>query len=397
MTIREIFSKADATVVNNFFCSVPIKELRDERALSICQGLQYFGKRGVATKPTTDSGDKLNKIQAQVAIKHFEALLTLVYEALGINNEDDKAEEKLNAYLDQVVEVREGNDVNDAAIRLMMKMKGLEHYRYKHIDHIRNTTDHETLRRWLQETESSIKAIVGDDPLDYYLSYVKESDIDKIDDYLGTRRMLLDRMFTYSDDEVKRFEHVNDLLVNLSKGMYHRTANLYRSTLSYGVDKDFDDDYEIEGILNTGVEYDKEEGDYDTVLRLENDDYYGSDFAYMLYVLRENDEKSHFNLNNIEECGIRHCETNTPDMTDKELECDWTFLNDGQSWIEWQQHPKFDNICVCHALHSMFDHHKYSLADIIRVNSFWVDCKIVAQRITDQRGRRYKEIRENDE
>jgi len=130
------------------------------------------------------------------------------------------------------------------------------------------------------------------------------------------------------------------------------------------------------------------------VLHLADDDYYGSDFSYMLYLLRENDEKDRYCLDNIEECGIYHREDNTPDMTDEELDCDWTFLNDGDSWIEWHRHPRLNHICVCHALHSLFDHHHYSLADILRINSYWVEAKIVYQRISDQRGRRFKEIRE---
>lgn len=269
-------------------------------------------------------------------------------------------------------------------------------FHYKYSDHIRETADHDTQRRWLQETENAIKSIAGDDPLRFYIDYVRKADLDEINKLLRERQTLLDRMFTCSDDEVKRFGQVNDLLVDLSRQMFHRTADLYRTILRHGVDKDFDDDYEVEGNLTAGVEYDKEEGDYDTVLQFDNDDYYGSDFAYMLYVLRMNNEKRRGCLSGIEDCILHHNDRNTPDMTDAELGCDWTFLNDGQSWIEWQRHPKFDHICVCYALHSMFDHHKYSLADIIRVNSFSVDCKIVAQHITDQQGRRYKEIEKDN-
>lgn len=395
MTIREIFIHADARVVNNFFCGVPIKELRDERVLSVCQGLQYFAEHGSETKTveTTDNGERLSDMQLQVITKHFEALLLMVYEALGIDSDDKSAEERLNAYLNQDVEMKVGKNVNDTAIRLIWEMPGTKDFHYKYIDRIRETTDHSTLHRWLQETEGAIKAIVGENPLHFYMDYPQESDLEKVHDYLGIRRMLLDRMFTYSDEEVKRFEKVNDLLVDLSKQMYHRTANLYRTILTSRVDKDFDDDYEVEGTLNTGVEYDPEEGVYDTVLHLDNDDYYGSDFPYMLYVLCENDYENHHSISYIENCIISHSEGNTLDMTDEELGCDWTFLNDGESWIEWHRHPKLNHICVCYSLHSMFDHHQYSLADIIRVNNFRVDCKIVCQHITDQKGRRFKEIR----
>lgn len=392
MTIRDIFIKADPRVVNEFFCGVPISGLRNERVFSVCKGLQYVGKHGITAndvKATTDKNRSLSEKQARVVTNHFNAQLSMIYDALGIDSEDEKAEKKLNDYLSRDIEMKDGYDANSMAIHLIWEMKGLKSYYHQYIDRIRTTTDHSTLRRWLQEVESAIKAIVGDDPMLFYMSYMTKAEIDKIHDYLGTRRLLLDQMFTYSDEEVKRFEKVNDLLVGLSKQMYHRTADLYRTILSCGIDRDFDDDYEVEGILNTGVDYDPENGDYNTVLHLDTDDYYGSDFAYMLYVLKENDEKSLFDLDNIEECGIYHSEDNTPDMTDKELDCDWEFLNDGKSWIEWHRHPKLNHICVCHALHSMFDHHQYSLADIIRVNNFCVDAKLDCQHITNQKGRRY--------
>lgn len=395
MTIRDIFSMADATKIKEYFCPVPILEMNDDRAYNICQGLQYYSINKI-TDLTTVEGENLTNEQALVVWRHFEPPMADVYEALGIDSHDEKAYEKIQSYLNQKVKLRKKEDIDAAAIRLIKQMHGMKHCRYDYIDRIRQTTDHQKLRGWLQEVENAIKTVIGDDPLHFYTSYPSETDIDNVHDLLGTRRLLLDRMFTYSDEEVAAFEHVNELLINLSKQMYHRTADLYRSILRNGVDTGFDDDYEVEGTLNTGVEYDKEEGDYDTVLHLTNDDYYGSDFSYMLYVLTENGQASHSCLDNIEECGVFHHTDNTPDMTDKELDCDWTFLNDGDSWIEWHRHPKFDHICVCHALHSLFDHHEYSLADIIRINSFWVEAKITCQRITDQKGRRFKEIREDE-
>lgn len=392
MTIREIFSKTDIKTVSDFFCPVPIFEFYDERAHNICRALKFYSEN-IITDATTDKGRKLTEKQARVVWRHFEPPMADVYEALGIDSDDENAYEKIQRYLNQDITLKDKEDVNTAAIRLIEKMHGMKHCRYEYIDRIRQTTDHQKLRGWLQEVENVIKTIVGDDPLRFYTSYPSETNVDNVHDLLSTRRLLLDRMFTYSDEEVAAFEHVNELLIKLSKQMYHRTADLYRSILRNGVDTEFDDDYEVEGTLNTGVEYDKEEGDYDTVLHLANDDFYGSDFSYMLYVLTENDQASHSCLDNIEECSVFHHTDNTSDMTDKELDCDWTFLNDGDSWIEWHRHPKFDHICVCHALHSLFDHHEYSLADIIRINSYWVEAKIICQRITDLKGRRFKEIR----
>ncbi len=245
------------------------------------------------------------------------------------------------------------------------------------------------LHAYLLEAEARIKDIVGDNPLAFYLRSRSEEVLGKINDLLGTRRYILDKLFTYTDDEIKRMEAVNSLLRRLYEQMYRRTANLYRTILKGGTDSTFDDDYEVEGTLDIGVEYDKDEGDYDTVLHLENDIFYDSDFPYMLYTIRENDEEYNHSLTHVCECNLRHFPGNTPEMTDEELGCDYTFLEDGVTWNECLNREDLSHICFSYAFHTLFTDHPYSLADIIRINSFVVEAKLVCQRITDQKGRRH--------
>lgn len=263
---------------------------------------------------------------------------------------------------------------------------------YPFRDTIRKTTNHETLYGWLQVVEAAIKMIAGEDPSCFYSHYPRKEAIEEIHELLETRRLLLDKMFAYTDEEVEAFERVNGLLSTLRKQMYNRTVELYRTMLRYGVSSDFDDDYNVEGTLNSGIDFFPADEEYDGVVHLSNDKYYGSDFGYMLYVLRENEAAHKGSSTNIEECFVRHRQTNTHEMKDEELHCDWRALDDGVSWIEWHKHPKFDHINVCYALHSMFDHHLYSLADIVRLNDFEVEAKITCQHFTDQKGRRYEEF-----
>lgn len=193
-------------------------------------------------------------------------------------------------------------------------------------------------------------------------------------------------------------EQVNTLLTDLRKNMYRRTCALYRTLLAHGVDKSFDDDYEVEGKLTVGVEYDSKEGDYGTVLHLENDAYYGSDFAYMLYVIANNEEERRYTLGYIDNCCLRHEEGNTPDMTDKELlVVDFADLDDGTSWDECLHRDDLKHICFGYAFHSLYSHNPYSLADIVRINSFDVNVQLVCQRLTDQAGRRNKDITKDNE
>lgn len=256
----------------------------------------------------------------------------------------------------------------------------------EYMELIDSTSDADNLRTIVLSVEAAIKSKVGEDPCLFYLDRTSDSIFEQVDELLCIRRRILDKLFTYTEEEIRFIEQTNELLFNLNKQMYRRTANLYRCILQYGGDDDFDDDYMVEGFLKADVEYDPREGSQDTVCHFANDSHYGSDFDYMLYVIQENDEARRYSMKNIVECSIRHCSSNTFDMTDKELHCDYTFLDDGQTWVEWHECPQFTNICICFAFHSMFDHHPYALADIIRVDSFEVQAQIICQKIVNQKG-----------
>ena len=264
------------------------------------------------------------------------------------------------------------------------------------IERIEAAKDVATLRELLLSVEEDIKGIVGNDPLSFYLERPSQQAMEEIDNYIGLRTMILDKMFTYAPDEIERMEQVNTLLTDLRKNMYRRTCALYRTLLAHGVDKSFDDDYEVEGKLTVGVEYDSKEGDYGTVLHLENDAYYGSDFAYMLYVIANNEEERRYALGYIDNCCVRHEEGNTPDMTEL-LVVDFADLDDGTSWDECLHRDDLKHICFGYAFHSLYTHNPYSLADILRINSFDVNVQLDCQRLTDQAGRRYKDITKDNE
>ena len=266
------------------------------------------------------------------------------------------------------------------------------------IERIEAAKDVATLRELLLSVEEDIKGIVGNDPLSFYLERPSQQAMGEIDNYIGLRKMILDKMFTYAPDEIERIEQVNTLLTDLRRNMCRRICALYRTLLAHGVDESFDDDYEVEGKLAVGVEYDSNEGDFGTVLHLENDAYYGSDFAYMLYVIMNNEEERRYALGYIDNCCVRHNERNTPDMTDKELLAqNFAFLVVDTSWDERLHHDDLKHICFEYAFHSLYTHNPYSLADIVRINSFDVNVQLVCQRLTDQASRRYKDITKDNE
>lgn len=140
-------------------------------------------------------------------------------------------------------------------------------------------SDKAKLRKQLQRIEAAIFRITGKDMDRLLVKRISEKKRARIGDLIGQRKMLLDRMFAATPEEVERMEQVNTLLLQLTQQMYHRSAELYRKVLSATYDKTFDDDVVVEGSLK----YDCDGPE--SVLHLSNDHYYGSDFMRMLQII----------------------------------------------------------------------------------------------------------------
>ena len=186
-------------------------------------------------------------------------------------------------------------------------------------------------------------------------------------------------MFFATSEEIIRLKQVNSLLDELTKKMYHRTASLYRALMSSCRDEEFDDDYEILGTLKCNIDYDSEGGIYGTILKLENDEFYGSDFGYMIALINRMQD-----CESIVECHIGYKETHTLSMGNEELDC-YDHWDDGVSWNEGELNRKeLEHICICYAMHAICVHNEYSLLDLLRLNDFWVEVQITCQHIVSQ-------------
>lgn len=233
----------------------------------------------------------------------------------------------------------------------------------------------------LKDLESEIKKIVGTDVCSFTEGHTKyDAKYKKIKELLNVRQTLLDELFLATSEEIIRLEQVNSLLDELTKKMYHRTASLYRALLSSYRDEEFDDGYEIEGTLKCNVDYDSEDGSYGTVLKLENDEFYGSDFGYMIALINEMQDRE-----NIVECHIGYKETHTLSMSNEELDC-YDHWDDGVSWNEGELNRKeLEHICICYAMHVICVHNEYSLPDLLRLNDFWVEALVKCQHFVSQK------------
>ena len=119
------------------------------------------------------------------------------------------------------------------------------------------------------------------------------------------------------------------------------------------------------------------------------DDFYGSDFTYMLDVVHVITDKGRHSCEEIIQPSIHYNPEHTPNITDVELDC-YDYLDDGVTWAEsWLRHPALDPFCVCYAIHDICTHKPYSIPDLLRLNDFWSEAKLVCQHIVQQDGTRW--------
>ena len=122
-----------------------------------------------------------------------------------------------------------------------------------------------------------------------------------------------------------------------------------------------------------------------SVLELEDDDFFGSDFARMIELISMLDsEYTHWDY----VCKV----TTSTGIEEGYLKIDDDIkndLDDGATWAEgWLKHPKLDHLVICHAVHDICTHKHYSIPDLLRMNTFEVSVEMKIQQIQDQDGSR---------
>ena len=241
-----------------------------------------------------------------------------------------------------------------------------------------------SLKSFIIDIEKEILEIAGD-VLDYSLIIRKRltpGQFELLDDLLDLRCWALNSMFEVhcSDEEVRRFTAINDKLYTMTENMYERARMVNELIKTMSLHKK-DDDVEVEAKLRFW------EDGAPSVLEIEDDDFYGSDFTRMIVLLSliDSDYKSY---DEIERVAIY------PKLVNGKLIPDDTEINnrmdDGTTWAEaWLRHPKLDHLIVCHAVHDICTHKNYSIPDLLRMNTFEVSVDIKIQQIEDQDGARY--------
>lgn len=227
------------------------------------------------------------------------------------------------------------------------------------------TSKFESLKKKLLTIEGKIRYMVGDDADSLNQeAFKKPRNLKRLGKLLFDRCCTLNRMFLGTEEEIKHVKIVNEHLLALRNSLHERTTKLYESIINV---PSFDDDYEIDGVIN--VSYNGEE----SVLKLETDSIYGSDFNLMISVL----DYYYWAINRrslIPSVG--------PNSSNR--------LDDG---VSWSQNELFRDIIICHDFYVLYFTMEYSFCDIIRLNDFWAEATLTCQSITTQSGERFTVIK----
>lgn len=222
------------------------------------------------------------------------------------------------------------------------------------------------IRKEIMDIESKIIAITGDN-LNHRNPWADDrTRLETVENLLMRRCYLLNSMFVPTPENMIRFNRVNNHLYTMTQKLHSRIAAVNAQVDSILDEHLFDDDEEIEVWLR--VIFDDES----SVLKLEDDDYYGSNFTLMIKILTELYEST----------GLQDVEYSDDGISS---------LDDGTSWMDaqfWKWH-EFNDIIICHAVHDLTNHKSFSLPDLLRLNDFWCEVQIKFQSITQQDGTRW--------
>lgn len=208
----------------------------------------------------------------------------------------------------------------------------------------------QTLRTRLLQVEQHVKEIGGDLQRSVWqLQELSKEETNELRRLLEQRRSLLNDMMQPTAAEVKRLEQQNGRLLQLYRELCANVhwAGGFQRVMSEGEPSSHTRPCHTEGILF--YEYDLF-GDEPSVLSLSEDDYYGSDFAYMMQLMTSWKDDL---------CKLATvCAPHVPPTND-------TTWADGILF-----HPAFQHINICYPLHVACCHLLYSVPDVLRMNRF---------------------------
>lgn len=207
-----------------------------------------------------------------------------------------------------------------------------------------DTLTADELRTMVQELESAIKGIAGKQE-EWGNRTWSTAEMDALHILARERGHALDVMVRPTPAEVRRLEHQNNVLLRRSLDLF-ATHNDFKDHFKY--------DEEPDGKhLSAELFYDGcKNGEWH---HMDEDDYYGSDFGYMLSLQAElaRRENSYQDIGGILDSGL---------------------MDNGRDWSEGRflVRPEYAHICFCYALNALCMNvdTQYCVPDVLRMEGF---------------------------
>lgn len=232
---------------------------------------------------------------------------------------------------------------------------------------LHDEADMDTKRGVVMSVEERIQKIVGH--RDIFLPHIDEKNWNVLKALIKVRQTSLDEMMIPTADEVKMISRLNDKLLDLTRQLYAKVAEMWKVMNDSEVQ--LNDDYCVEGAIKYLWDEDR------PALTLDNDGWYASDFNYMLWVLSEFDQRDTHTMNSIHE--FQQDFSMMEDETRKEL---IDTYDEGDTWTDGAlNRPAFKDINVCYVLHALCCHFYYALADVLRMNGFSLAVQVAYEHI----------------
>ena len=205
--------------------------------------------------------------------------------------------------------------------------------------------------------ENAISDIVCDDDDPFHLDVLNRKQ--ELLMLLEQRQTLLNWMFLETKEEIKRMKVLNSRLFNLTNRLRVKMADVCEELASHPKDN-ITDDFEVIGLLKYSY------NDMSSVLPYNGDDVYGSNFTMMISLnnwLTGDDPFRYLELH----CRCDDC---------REIILQNGLLEDGNSWAH-DISGSFSGIAICHTTKLFACNLGYPLVDVLHLNDFWSEVKIV--------------------
>ena len=216
-------------------------------------------------------------------------------------------------------------------------------------------------------------------------------DVEEIYEMLSLRARILNKMFLFSEEEVRLLKEKNTELEEKSDIVRERAEALMRGCFSQTRDRSFDLNLSVDARLYAYIPagWDAEEECWNNVREFESDSFYGSDFRVMMPLVQNigksmeylcgdlfNRTMSAWDLQTIET--VEELEENT------EYDChEYTFLHWGVD--NPLLAPALAGIGFCNAAYAACNNLPFSLTDFIRIRHFNMEVSLVSKKRDDYR------------